>query len=350
MALLTTREITVYSTLLVLTFLLGVIGNCVVCLAVYFNKTLRQQVSNMFIVNLAVTDLLTVLLIVPFCLMNVIHGDWILSAEWCVALAFMYYTLGIVALESLAFISLDRYFAIVHPLLYKTKITVQRVELILLTGWLWAVAFILPCVVLGWFKYGFTESMCTYNFSGTGEKWKTRVIVYGVITITLCIILPSLVMLYSYIKILTIVNHHLNRVGTVRPEDESRRSLSIRLQGQIAAVAAPEYRGYRTIGLVIAIFLISWLPFSVTRLIKALTWDHEAVPAAVDTFATVSSFLSAAINPVAYGLFRKDFRKAFRKLFWQIFGACRRQETFWLSGTKKHAVPTNYSDQPANID
>lgn len=314
---LTSTEVILHSTLLIMSLLIGTFGNIVVCLAVYFSKTLRQQVSNMFIVNLAVTDLLTVLLIIPFCVVNVIEGRWIWGAELCSALAFGYYTLGIVALESLAFISLDRYFAIVHPLLYKTKMTAARARFMLLSGWLWAFAFTLPCVIFGWFQYGVTESMCTYNFAGTGEKWKTRVTVYGVITISLCIVLPSFVMFYSYIKILAIVNHHLRRVCAVN-SNEPQRSLSVRLQGQLANVTSPEYRGYRTIGLVIMIFLISWLPFSVTRLVKAIKWDHEAVSATYDTFATVSTFFSAAFNPIAYGLFRKDFRKAFKNLFLKI--------------------------------
>lgn len=322
---LTPTEVAVYSTFLVISLLLGTFGNAVVCLAVYFSGTLRQQVCNMFVVNLAMTDLITVLFIAPICVINVIKGRWIWGAQFCNSQAFAYYTLGIVALLSIALVSLDRYIAIVHPLLYKTKMTVARARYMLLSAWLWSFAFTLPCIFFGWFKYASTESMCTINFAGTGDTWKTRVTVYGVITITLCVALPSLVMFYSYIKILTIVNHHLRRVFTTS-SNESQRSLSVRLHGQFASVTSPEYRGFRTIGLVILIFLVSWLPFSVTKLIKALKWDHEAVPATYDTFATVSTFFSAAFNPVAYGLFRKDFRKAIKNLILQVFGSCRRYD------------------------
>ena len=304
----------VLTALLVLILVLGLVGNVVVCAAIYFDYRLRQQVSNVFISGLAFTDLLTVAIVIPSCAAALLRGEWTFGTWWCQAIAFFYYSLAIVALETLSLISLDRFYAIVRPLRYQTLITAPRAKLALFACCVWAWLFSLPCVFLGWFRYGQHESMCTYHFSGTGDVFRLRVMVYGLFTITLCIGLPFSVLVVCYLRIFIVVRRQSNRVLAVPREP----ALPQRCRG------ARAYKGYQTIFLVIFLFILSWMPFCVTRVAKIIAWNHELVPAGVDTFSTVFSFLSAATNPLVYGMCRRDFRRAFKKLYRQLGGKLMR--------------------------
>lgn len=317
--LLSTEEGLVFAAILSFIFIFGFLGNILVCLAIYFDKDLRQHQSNFFLFNLAVTDLLTGTFVIPFCIAALIHGDWMFGDIWCQTTAFVYYSLAIVGVETLAFISWDRYYAIFRPLKYRSNVTPKRVCTAIMLCWVWAMVFTIPCAVLGWFRYGEYESMCTYNFSGTGDKWKTRVITYSIFTIVLCVLLPSTVIIYCYLRIIAVVRQQGRRINTM----SSREAYSSNSAGR-HAWRNYRLKGFRTITLVIILYILSWTPFSVARLLKTVTWNHEIVPPAADTFASVMSLFSTATNPIAYSLFRRDFRRAFKRLFRRAL--CKKQE------------------------
>ena len=307
---LSTGEAFVFAATLSFIFIFGFLGNILVCLAIYFDKDLRQQQSNYFLFNLAVADLFTGTFVIPFCVAALVDGHWRFGDTWCQATAFVYYSLAIVGLETLAFISWDRYYAIFYPLKYGANVTPKRVCTMIALCWVWAVVFTIPCAILGWFRYGEYESMCTYNFSGTGDTWKTRVITYSIFTIVLCVLVPSAVIIFCYLRIISVVRQQGRRIDTVTSTGAGNNSVSRRY-----AWRNYRFKGFRTITLVVVLFIISWTPFSVTRLTKTVTWNHEIIPAAADTFASVMSLFSTAVNPVAYSLFRNDFRRAFKRLF-----------------------------------
>ena len=160
--------------------------------------------------------------------------------------------------------------------------------------------------------------MCTYNFSGTGDKWKTRVITYSIFTIVLCVLLPSTVIIFCYLRIIAVVRQQGRRIDTMSSRDAYSSNSARR-----HAWRNYRLKGFRTITLVIILFILSWTPFSVARLLKTVMWNHGIVPPAADTLASVMSLFGTATNPIAYSLFRRDLRRAFKRLFRRAF--CKKQ-------------------------
>lgn len=70
--------ITVY----VLTFVIGVVGNILVCFAVWKNVDLRT-VTNIFIVNLSIADLFILLFLLPSILLVDVTATWFLGVVPC---------------------------------------------------------------------------------------------------------------------------------------------------------------------------------------------------------------------------------------------------------------------------
>jgi len=63
-------------------FVVGLVGNLLVCLAVYRNHSMRT-VTNYFIVNLAVADFLVILLCLPPTVLWDITETWFMGTPFC---------------------------------------------------------------------------------------------------------------------------------------------------------------------------------------------------------------------------------------------------------------------------
>lgn len=69
-------------------FIIGLIGNALVCIAVYRNHTMRT-VTNYFIVNLAVADLLVLLICLPPSVLWDVTETWFFGLKLCKAVLYL---------------------------------------------------------------------------------------------------------------------------------------------------------------------------------------------------------------------------------------------------------------------
>ncbi|TGZ47070.1 Orexin receptor type 2 [Temnothorax longispinosus] len=69
-------------------FVVGLIGNALVCMAVYRNHSMRN-VTNYFIVNLAVADLLVLLICLPPSVLWDVTETWFLGLKLCKAVPYL---------------------------------------------------------------------------------------------------------------------------------------------------------------------------------------------------------------------------------------------------------------------
>lgn len=81
----------VFSILICLIGILGLIGNFIVTIVYLFDKNLRSYTSYFF-VNLSITDVLIVIIGLPVALLDIINeGEWILGKFVCKILNFFQY-------------------------------------------------------------------------------------------------------------------------------------------------------------------------------------------------------------------------------------------------------------------
>ncbi|XP_077992191.1 5-hydroxytryptamine receptor 1A-like [Glandiceps talaboti] len=125
-----------------------VFGNTLVVLAVLTERRLRK-VSNSFIVNLAVSDLLVGLIVTPMATLNHISTSWTYGTVMCDFLVSMDVICCTASICNLCAISIDRYRAITQPLKYALKRTPQRAAIMICIVWFVAAAVALP-PLFGW--------------------------------------------------------------------------------------------------------------------------------------------------------------------------------------------------------
>lgn len=111
-----------------------VAGNCLTIAAVQLSRRLRSVVSNLFILSLAISDLL-VGLTIPYHLaiyLDVTLGE---SHLVCIMKFFFNIVACCVSIWNLIAIAIDRYIAIVYPLHYSRWITKRTATIVITFGW-----------------------------------------------------------------------------------------------------------------------------------------------------------------------------------------------------------------------
>ncbi|XP_077865746.1 uncharacterized protein LOC100373023 [Saccoglossus kowalevskii] len=123
---------------------LSTIGNVIV-IAVVYRKPSLQTITHLLIVNLAMADLLSSFLCVPFDTVSNFHrGSWVVGVVSCKVIRFLYFTFVSVSIITLSAIAIDRYYSVVYPL--EKKITSLKGKLMIVFIWVHSVLICLPCL------------------------------------------------------------------------------------------------------------------------------------------------------------------------------------------------------------
>lgn len=75
-----------------------------------------------------------------------------------------------------------------------------------------------------------------------------------------------------------------------------------------------ERRLSRTLGIIIGVFLLCWLPFFVCYILSAFIDVQQYVTEPFPTLALWLGYINSAFNPLIYTVFNVEFRTAFQRL------------------------------------
>lgn len=263
--------------------ILTLFGNGLVISAFYVFKRIRKSVTNWFILSLAISDMMVAFITEPIWLAGEILS-WQYPPEIDVPTFIMLWTMidiicAISSISNLMFISVDRFFAIKHPLIHHTKMTPGKCKWIILLSWVHA---------------GGTS--CLYLVD---PIWKYVVIfLFG-------FIIPLIVILFCYGGILHVVI--------------SRSRLTHRHGKRLST----EYKTAKSLGVVTGAFVACWLPFFIASL---AFWYCESCRRDIDTIPAITSavkwlhYLNSCLNPIIYAFLNPTFKIAFRNLIRRMCG------------------------------
>ncbi|XP_068229284.1 probable G-protein coupled receptor No9 [Palaemon carinicauda] len=135
-------------TILMVINILVVAGNCLVILAVFLSSKLRT-VTNLFIVSLAVADLLLGMAVLPFSVTVEVFDTWLFGELWCSVWLAVDVWMSTASILNLCVISLDRYVAVTRPVSYPSLMTSSRAKLLIASVWITSFVICFPPLV-GW--------------------------------------------------------------------------------------------------------------------------------------------------------------------------------------------------------
>ena len=298
---------------LLVTMVIALVGNTAVITVILMKRTMRKDISNLLIINLSITDLSMTIFVMVSALVSLIADEWIFDKVWCDFVCAINYCLIIVSMLTLCFISVDRYQAVLNPLHYHIRMTRNRVLIMICYSWCQGILFASIPSFMNWVEYDYWEAICAIQWF----RHQSQAIYYVTAAFALCFLGPGIVLVYNYLKILKEAKKQKNQIRAC-PTGQSREK---------SKENAISTRIVWSLLVVVFAYFICTTPFSLTKLIKVIATRENFIPGPINLTASLLGYVASAINPLIYGIFRRDFRQAYKRLFQFVLHWRRESET-----------------------
>ncbi|XP_048056914.1 C3a anaphylatoxin chemotactic receptor-like [Megalobrama amblycephala] len=295
----TTVDIVIYAIIV----LLGTTGNSVVIWVAGFR--MKPNVTNVWLVNLAVADLIFCLTRVTSLLKKLFYDHWPFGVFLCKFNGFFKYANMFCSVFLLAVISVDRALCVWCPLFARRRRTLCAARVVSVGVWIVAVILSSPYFVYRQVFPGKNNlSHCTLKDKGAADAvGSSAKYVYYFIRFICGFLLPFLVILICYI---------LAAVGIRRT----------RLSGKS--------RLLRILAVLVCGFFLCWAPYHFLGLVKLVNKDNKVVKVGW-SMASNLAYFNSCINPVLYFCMGLDFSRCCNQSLSGIFHRALTEEGQSLS-------------------
>ncbi|XP_036620685.1 neuropeptide Y receptor type 2 [Trichosurus vulpecula] len=279
--------------------LLGVIGNSLVIHVVVKFKSMRT-VTNFFIANLAVADLLVNTLCLPFTLTYTLMGEWKMGPVLCHLVPYAQGLAVQVSTITLTVIALDRHRCIVYHL--ESKIS-KKISFLII-GLAWGISALLASPLAIFREYSLIEIIPDFEIMVCTEKWPGEEksmysTIYSLSSLLILYVLPLGIISFAYIQIWSKLKNHISP-GLANDHYHQRR-----------------HKTTKMLVCVVVVFAVSWLPFHAFQL--AIDIDNQVLDLKeyklIFTIFHIIAMCSTFANPFLYGWMNSNYRKAFLSAF-----------------------------------
>ncbi|XP_062069414.1 melatonin receptor type 1A [Lepus europaeus] len=277
--------------ILIFTIVVDILGNLLVILSVYRNKKLRNA-GNIFVVSLAVADLVVAVYPYPLVLISIFNNGWNLGYLHCQISGFLMGLSVIGSIFNITGIAINRYCYICHSLkydkLYSNKNSLCYVFLI----WMLTLVAVMPNLHTGTLQYDPRVYSCTFSQSVSSA--------YTIAVVVFHFIIPMLIVIFCYLRIWILVLHVRRRV---KPDNRPK-------------LKPQDFRNFITMFVVFVLFAICWAPLNFIGL--AVASDPVSMVSRIPEWLFVASYYMAyfnsCLNAIIYGLLNQNFREEYRRI------------------------------------
>ncbi|XP_036404408.1 neuropeptide Y receptor type 6-like [Megalops cyprinoides] len=278
--------------------LVGLFGNISLIRIIRRQKE-TQNVTNLLIGNLSVSDVLVCIMCIPFTVVYTLMDHWIFGETMCKVTNYVQCLSVSVSSFSLVLIAIERYQLIVNPRGWKPNISQAY----------WGIAFIwlgsamLSVPFLAFYQLtdepfrNISQSFYHDKYACM-DSWPSERDRLGFNTCLLGVqyFAPLCFIFVCYVRVFLCLRRRGGLVDRLR-ESEARLSESKRINAMLVSI--------------VVAFAVCWLPLNVFNLI--FDWHHEALLNChhnlLFTLCHLVAMISTCVNPVFYGFLNKNFQK-----------------------------------------
>lgn len=292
------------SVLIVLAVFIIVINVLVIALFLR-NRALRTK-TNMLLVSLAIADMVMGLVGIPMCITCNALAMFPEYIGVCFAAGVVYRFIAVSTIFHIFAITIERYISVSYPFNYVTLVKMSRLRVVIAS--IWIGSLLMALVQLSWQDISRDFTMQT---SGIGPLEYKAGLIYNVIGVFVCFLIPFTVMIFIYWRMFMIIRTQIKRIKEqhiVGFEDNCRP-------------LASERRAITIFALMLGIFMICWLTWYLSLLSIYVEVFFLSVPDDVYDLFDILRFSTSFVNPLLYTFLKTDFRKA---LFSLISSKCGR--------------------------
>uniref|UniRef100_A0A3B3VFG7 Neuromedin U receptor 1 n=1 Tax=Poecilia latipinna TaxID=48699 RepID=A0A3B3VFG7_9TELE len=279
-------------------FMVGVLGNSLTCTVILRYKVM-QTPTNYYLLSLAVSDLLVLLLGMPLELYEMQQNyPFLLGEGGCYFKIFLFETVCFASILNVTALSVERYVAVVHPLKVKYLATRAHVKRVILVLWGLSMLCAVPnaslhgiVVLPPRFGREFPRSaICNL----VKPAWMYNMII--LISTLVFFALPLLIISILYL----LIGLQLHRE---------------KVRNTVARLSKRNLQVTKMLCVLVVVFSLCWAPFHVDRLmwsyIDPSSARHQMIFEGVHIVSGVCFYLSSAVNPILYNLMSTRFRERF---------------------------------------
>lgn len=298
---------------------LGLSGNLLVVIVVVSSRQMRNT-TNVLIVNLALADLIFIVVCVPFTAIGYATPVWPFGNAWCKIYQYVIHVTVYASVYTLVLMSLDRYLAVVHPIQSLTLRTVRNASLIAGLAWVLILSLNYPVLVehqaIEYRFYGQLRSACMNALiyqdeneefdAQKSEDYRARIYYACFFAFAFVVPLTIVSVLYGLM-----VKRLLKGVVPGR----SKSAESMRNKRRVT----------RLVVVVVIIFALCWLPLQMILVIQFVGnyTDHDSSFTVVKIASNCLAYMNSCVNPMLYAFLSDNFRKSFRHVIYSCCGLCR---------------------------
>ncbi|KAF7213001.1 D(1) dopamine receptor-like [Nothobranchius furzeri] len=334
-----------------------ILGNLTVCAAVYRYRHLRAKVTNIFVVSLALSDLLVAVLVMPWKAVAEVAGFWpfgVFCKTW-LACDIMCSTASIL---NLCLISVDRYWAISSPFCYERSMNTKVAFVMIGVTWTVSVVISFVPVQLDWHRAEISDTdvqrLAPRDESSDGSCDSSLSRTYAISSSLISFYIPVIIMIVTYTRIYRIAQMQIRVISSLERAAEHAQSCRSHMPElfphMCSEIGASSYQSHisvhpdsqcpdrshrelkvsirketkvlKTLSIIMGVFVCCWLPFFILNCALPFCTGPGAPGAqrgpycvsekTFDVFVWIG-WSNSSLNPVIYA-FNADFRDAFLRL------------------------------------
>uniref|UniRef100_A0A183KH77 G_PROTEIN_RECEP_F1_2 domain-containing protein n=1 Tax=Schistosoma curassoni TaxID=6186 RepID=A0A183KH77_9TREM len=426
--------------LLTIAALLTITGNVLVFIAFLRERYMRKNLTNWFLVSLAIADLLVGIIVMPFAIYHTLYNAyWPFGRHWCDIWHAFDVLSSTASILNLCAIALERYWATENPITHTSMRTRRHCLLMLTFVWICSVLISFPAIF--WWR-----NTQDYDISSLKVCQFTSDSIYLFVSSCVSFYIPLVVMLVVYARIYRTANNLMkNQTNFKRSysfsilsclshsQDSQRLKKSQYLKSQIlpfqssiykknpqalqfkqwnstcqyeqnqftdyqsnnnidkkysknhSGVSSDKYdtnqieinslsktkcwinqlrefarkkcvckfareqKAAKTLGIIMGLFIICWLPFFVCNILIAFnpySLNQNNVFKQVHILVTWLGYINSCINPIIYAHSMHEFRRAFKRLlcfhWWYRKKIQLRKSTSFKSRCLSHRITSHH--------
>ena len=303
--------------------LFGATGNGLVCYVVARNAHMRTP-RNIFIINLAISDLTLCLFTQPFNLMKVSMSTWKMKDFMCKLIPMFAGTNVFVSTISITAIALDRFQVIVYP----TKDNMKKVGAAIALISIWVISLLMasPLLIFNVVRtHTFHDIFVKYCIENPHLQYEKGA--YSIASMIFQYICPIVIVTVAHARICNKLKYRMvnqQPVTTANSPFQKRKS---------AREAKRKRKTNLLLMMIAVVFASSWMPLNVFNIIADFRpeilrdIDKKGLVFPICHLLVLSS---ACTNPVLYGWLNENFRREFLAVLcckccakWTVFPCCR---------------------------
>ncbi|KAM5140107.1 neuropeptide FF receptor 1 [Callospermophilus lateralis] len=296
----------------VLIFLLCMVGNALVCFIVLKNRHMRT-VTNMFILNLAISDLLVGIFCMPTTLVDNLITGWPFDNATCKMSGLVQGMSVSASVFTLVAIAVERFRCIVHP--FREKLTLRKALVTIVV--IWALALLIMCpsavtltVTREEHHFMVDARNRSYPLYSCWEAWPEKGMrkVYTAVLFAHIYLAPLALIVVMYARIAR---------KLCKASGPARDNAEVAAEGGRAS--RRKARVVHMLVMVALFFTLSWLPL--WALLLLIDYGQLSEPQLhllsvyAFPFAHWLAFFNSSANPIIYGYFNENFRRGFQAAF-----------------------------------